>query len=52
MEVSGNRISGEYEILSQGASVYSVEYKNYYNRKKVYFIQDANVIPSQAGCNW
>ena len=53
IEISGNKISGEYEIFSQGANVYSMEYKNYASRKKFYFIQDSDVTPSsQAGCGW
>jgi hypothetical protein len=53
LEVNGGKISGEYEILSQGASVYSMVYTSYGTQKKSSFILDPNVTSSlEKGCQW
>jgi hypothetical protein len=53
LEVSGNKISGQYEIMSQGATVYSMTYTNNSTHKKLYFNLDPNVVPSvEIGCKW
>ncbi|MFM0267798.1 hypothetical protein [Paraburkholderia sediminicola] len=53
LEISGNKISGEYEMVSQGANVYSMTYTNKFTHKKYYFNFDPNVAPSAVGeCNW
>ncbi|CAE6707363.1 hypothetical protein R75461_00922 [Paraburkholderia nemoris] len=53
LEISGNKISGEYEMISQGANVYSMTYTNNSTHKKFYFNFDPNIAPSERGeCNW
>lgn len=37
-EVYGAKVSGEYEMMSQGANIYSMVYKNYETRKQVAFL--------------
>lgn len=36
-EVYGGKITGEYQMMSQGANIYSVTYENYGTRKKTAF---------------
>lgn len=53
LEISGNKISGEYEMLSQGTNVYSMTYINNSTHKKYYFNLDPNIAPSaEGGCKW
>ncbi|MFL9988125.1 hypothetical protein [Paraburkholderia sediminicola] len=53
IEISGNRISGEYEMISQGTNVYSMTYINNSTHKKYFFNFDPNIAPSaKGGCNW
>lgn len=53
LEVWGNKISGQYEMMSQGATVYSMTYTNNATQKKRYFNLDPNVVPSvEMGCKW
>lgn len=52
LEVSGGSVSGDYEIVSQGANVYSVTYTSRATRKKYYFNLDSDATPSDKGCAW
>jgi hypothetical protein len=53
LEVWGNKISGQYEMVSQGATVYSMTYTNNATKKKSYFNLDPNVVPAAGvGCKW
>lgn len=52
LEVSGDGITGDYEIVSQGANVYSVTYTNRATQKKLYFNLDPDATPSDKGCAW
>lgn len=53
LEVNRGKITGEYEMVNQGANIYSMVYTNYGTRKKSSFILDPNVTPSlEKGCQW
>jgi hypothetical protein len=53
LEVSGNKITGEYEFISQGTNVYSMQYTNSNNKKQYLFDLDTNVPSSpESGCQW
>jgi hypothetical protein len=53
LEVSKYKISGQYEMISQGTNVYSMTYTNNATHKKFYFNLDPNVVPSvERGCKW
>jgi hypothetical protein len=52
LEVSGDGITGEYEIVSQGANVYSVIYTSRATQEKFYFNLDPDATPSDKGCAW
>jgi hypothetical protein len=53
LEVNRGKISGEYEMVSQGANIYSMVYTSYGTRKKTSFTLDPNVTPSlDKGCQW
>jgi hypothetical protein len=53
LEVNRGKITGEYEMVSQGANIYSMVYTNYGTREKSSFILDPNVTPSlEKGCQW
>lgn len=51
LEVVGGRISGEYEITSQGANIYGFVYKNLRTGKVVSFFQD-NEAFEESECKW
>lgn len=51
LEVVDGRISGEYEITSQGANIYGFLYKNLRTRKEVSFLQD-NEAFEESECKW
>ena len=51
LEVVDGRISGEYEITSQGANIYGFVYKNLRNGKAVSFIED-NEAYAESACKW
>ncbi|WP_322063370.1 hypothetical protein [Paraburkholderia sp. J63] len=52
-EVYGGRITGEYEMMSQGANIYSMTYKNYGARKKVAFIFNPEALGGGGKeCTW
>jgi hypothetical protein len=53
LEVNRGKISGKYEMVSQGANIYSMIYTNYGTQKKSSFVLDPNVTPSlEKGCQW
>lgn len=53
VEIENGEISGEYEISSQGVSVYDFNYTKRENGKKYYFTLDPNVDFSiESGCHW
>ncbi|TPQ37274.1 hypothetical protein C2U69_16985 [Cupriavidus pinatubonensis] len=53
LEIRGKKITGEYEMMSQGAIIYSMTYTNYRNSKKTAFLFDPNVSASiEFGCEW
>ena len=52
-EVVGKKVTGEYEMISQGASVQSMKYTNIETKREFSFIFDATVESSlQSGCEW
>lgn len=52
-EVYGGRITGEYEMMSQGANVYSMIYKNYTTHKKVPFTFNPDaLVKNGSECVW
>jgi hypothetical protein len=51
VEVFEGKITGEYEIVSQGANIYGFTYKNYRNKKVVKFYQN-DVAYDRDGCKW
>jgi len=51
LEIFEGKISGEYEIITQGANIYGFLYTNLRNGKKTSFIQD-NAAFDEAGCKW
>jgi hypothetical protein len=52
LEVSRGNITGDYEIVSQGANVYSMTYTSRATRKRFYFNLDPDATPSDKGCAW
>lgn len=50
-EVVNGKISGEYEITSQGANIYGFTYKNLRTGKVVQFFQD-NDASEESECKW
>ena len=53
LEISNNKISGEYEMISQGSNIYSMTYTNVAKKKKFSFVFDANIASSlTSGCTW
>jgi hypothetical protein len=53
LEISNNKISGEYEMMSQGANIYSMQYTNNTNQKKYGFILNTDVeFDVKNGCKW
>ncbi|WP_224082179.1 hypothetical protein [Cupriavidus laharis] len=53
LEVYGGKIAGEYEMMSQGANIYSMTYTSSKNHKKTGFIFDPNISSSpESGCQW
>ncbi|MEX3986259.1 hypothetical protein AB4Y45_46335 [Paraburkholderia sp. EG287A] len=52
-EVYGGKVTGEYEMMSQGANIYSMTYKNYWNRKQIPFIFDPEALGKNGSeCIW
>lgn len=52
-EVYGGKITGEYEMMSQGANVYSMTYKNYGTRKQIPFNFDPEALGKNGSeCIW
>lgn len=51
LEVSGGKISGEYEVIRQGANIYGFTYQNRKTAKRIDFIQD-NGAMGEEGCVW
>ena len=53
VEVSGASLTGEYEMVSQGARIYGMTYMNYKSGKKYSFDQDITMDAStETGCQW
>lgn len=53
LEISDGKIAGEYEMVSQGASVSSMIYMNRNTKKPFYFSLDFNADSSvENGCRW
>ncbi|WP_323150507.1 hypothetical protein [Pseudomonas glycinae] len=53
VEVSEGALTGEYEIVSQGARVYGMTYTNYKTGKKYSFEHDFSMdFSSETGCQW
>lgn len=52
-EVSEGNITGEYEVISQGALIRSFVYKNYKTGKEVGFLMNFDIdYTEKNGCNW
>lgn len=52
-EVSDGRITGEYEMMSQGANIYSMTYKNYGSHKQKAFTFDPDALVQNGNeCQW
>lgn len=52
-EVYGGKITGEYEMMSQGANIYSMTYKNYGTHKQVPFIFNPEALGKNGSdCIW
>lgn len=53
LEISNNKISGEYEMISQGSNIYSMTYTNVAKKKQFSFGFDSNIVSSlTSGCTW
>jgi hypothetical protein len=53
VEVSDGVVSGDYEMVSQGARIYGMTYTNYKTQKKYSFDQDISMDASpETGCQW
>lgn len=53
VEVSEGKVTGEYEMISQGASVLSMVYTKNSNGKKFAFENDVNIESTlESGCKW
>ena len=53
LEISNEKISGAYEMMSQGANVYSMTYINAATHKEFGFFLDPNVdLNSDMSCKW
>ena len=53
VEVADGALTGEYEMVSQGARIYGMTYTNYKSGKKYLFEQDINMdSPPETGCQW
>ena len=51
VEVYNGKVTGEYEMISQGASVSSMIYTKKQGNKKIAFLLNADAITS-SGCQW
>lgn len=52
-EVYGGKIAGEYEMMSQGANIYSMTYKNYGTHKQVAFLFNPEALGKNGTeCAW
>mgnify|MGYP001028388345 CR=1 FL=1 len=53
VELSEGALTGEYEMVSQGARVYSMVYTNYKSGKKYSFEEDFGIdFSPETGCQW
>ena len=53
LEVYGNKITGKYEMMRQGAMIYSMTYINIKSRKETGFLFNPNTSSSpESGCQW
>lgn len=53
VEVSEDSLTGEYEMVSQGARIYGMTYTNYKSGKRYSFEQDITMDASpETGCRW
>ncbi len=53
VEVSEGTLTGEYEMVRQGARIYGMTYTNYKSGKKYSFDQDISMEASpETGCHW
>ena len=53
VEVSEGALTGEYEMVSQGARISGMTYTNYKSGKKYSFEQDISMdSPPETGCQW
>jgi hypothetical protein len=53
IEVADGALTGEYEMVSQGARIYGMTYMNYKSGKKYSFEQDISMdSPPETGCQW
>jgi hypothetical protein len=53
VEVADGALTGEYEMVSQGARIYGMTYTNYKSGKKYSFDQDISMGASpETGCQW
>jgi hypothetical protein len=53
VEVADGALTGEYEMVSQGARIYGMTYTNYKSGKKYSFDQDISMEASpETGCQW
>lgn len=53
VEVSEGSLTGEYEMVSQGARIYGMTYTNYKSGKKYSFDQDITMDATpETGCQW
>ena len=53
VEVSEGSLTGEYEMVSQGARIYGMTYTSYKSGKKYSFDQDITMDTSpERGCQW
>jgi hypothetical protein len=51
-EVNDGKITGEYEMVSQGTDISSMTYLNHRTGKKFHFLPDSNVDRTDKGCSW
>jgi hypothetical protein len=53
IEVYENEITGEYRMMSQGANIHSMTYRNYRTRKETGFVFNVNAISqTRDSCQW
>lgn len=53
VEVSNGAVTGDYEMVSQGARIYGMTYTNYKTKIVYSFQHDMNMDPTpETGCQW